>query len=515
MSDHETVESSSAKEMRERLRLAMKIVEKSPVVLFRRLPAPDPKLVYVSENISLTGYSAEDFLEERISFADIVHPDDHEQLRQEIESYAARDIGEYTQLYRIITRDGDVRWVEDTTTTERDAEGKIRHYQGIVVDITERKLAEEELSRSEAKFRRILETAAEGFLMMDDQWRIIEVNEAYCRMLGYERRELIGQKPYAFATGEFKRFLKTHAAALLSKSKVRVFEGAYRAKDGRRVPVLIHGNTLFDENGQQLGHVAFVTDLTEQKRSLLLAGEVQKSLLPKRPPQIAGLDIAGISVPCEEIGGDYFDYLKQPGGNAAGDDLLAVTVADIAGHGVDSALLMATARTAMRERFMAPGNLDEIIDDLNRSLLDDFSTTDRFMTLFALQLDRRRRELRWVRAGHDPALVYHPDADRFEELGGEGLPLGISVDWPVDVGHTDNLPPGAVIAVGTDGVWETRDAQGEMFGKERFKALIRSAAGMPAEKIVDSVRVALYEFTGGLKPEDDITLVVVKVVACV
>jgi sigma-B regulation protein RsbU (phosphoserine phosphatase) len=513
MSDHGTVESTSTQEMRERLRLAMKIVEKSPVVLFRRLPAPDTKLVYVSENISLTGYSAEDFLAERTSFADIVHPDDREQLRQEIESYAAQDIGEYTQLYRIITRDGDVRWVEDTTTTERDAEGKIRHYQGIVVDITERKLAEEELSRSEAKFRRILETAAEGFLMMDDQWRIIEVNEAYCRMLGYERRELIGQKPYAFATGEFKRFLKTHAAALLSKSKVRVFEGAYRAKDGRRVPVLIHGNTLFDENGQQLGHVAFVTDLTEQKRSLLLAGEVQKSLLPKRPPQIAGLDIAGISVPCEEIGGDYFDYLKQPGGNAAGDDLLAVTVADIAGHGVDSALLMATARTAMRERFMAPGNLDEIIDDLNRSLLDDFSTTDRFMTLFALQVDRRRRELRWVRAGHDPALVYHPDADRFEELGGEGLPLGISADWPVDVGHTDNLPPGAIIAVGTDGVWETRDAQGEMFGKERFKALIRSAAGMTAEKIVDSVRAALYEFTGGLKPEDDITLVVVKVVA--
>jgi sigma-B regulation protein RsbU (phosphoserine phosphatase) len=255
------------------------------------------------------------------------------------------------------------------------------------------------------------------------------------------------------------------------------------------------------------------TDLTEQKRSLLLAGEVQKSLLPKRPPQIAGLDIAGISIPCEEIGGDYFDYLKQPGGNAAGDDLLAVTVADIAGHGVDSALLMATARTAMRERFMAPGNLDEIIDDLNRSLLDDFSTTDRFMTLFALQVDRRRRELRWVRAGHDPALVYHPDADRFEELGGEGLPLGISADWPVDVGHTDNLPPGAIIAVGTDGVWETRDAQGEMFGKERFKALIRSAAGMTAEKIVDSVRAALYEFTGGLKPEDDITLVIVKVVA--
>ncbi|MDJ0988677.1 MAG: SpoIIE family protein phosphatase [Desulfobacterales bacterium] len=512
MTDQVPVDITNANDMRERLRLAMKIVEKSPVVLFRRLPAPDTKLVYVSENIALTGYSAEDFLEERINFADIVHPDDHERLGQEIESYAARDIGDYTQLYRIVTRDGDVRWVEDTTTTERDADGKIIFYQGIVVDITERKLAEEELSRSEAKFRRILETAAEGFVMMDDQWRIIEVNEAYCRMLGYDRRELIGKKPFALATEEFKRFLATHAAERLIKSKIRVFEGAYVAKDGRRVPVLIHGNTLFDEDDQQLGHVAFVTDLTEQKRSLLLAGEVQKSLLPKKPPQIAGLDIAGISIPCEEIGGDYFDYLKQPRGSEAGDDLLAVTVADIAGHGVDSALLMATARTAMRERFAAPGKLDEIVDDLNRTLLEDFSTTDRFMTLFALQLDRRRRELRWVRAGHDPALVYHPDADRFEELGGEGLPLGISDDWPIDVGHADNLPPGSIIAVGTDGVWEARNARGEMFGKERFKTLIRKSARMPAETIVHDVRTALYEFTGGLQPEDDITLVIVKIV---
>ncbi len=512
MNDHDLADLTSAKAVRERLRMAMKIVEKSPVVLFRRLPAPDTKLVYVSENIALTGYTAEDFLQERISFGDIVHPEDHERLGQEIESYAARDIGDYTQLYRIITRDGQVRWVEDTTTTERDADGKITHYQGIVVDITERKLAEEELSRSEAKFRRILETAAEGFVMMDDKLQIIEVNDAYCRMLGYERSELIGKQPFSLATEEFKRFLRTNREKLLG-AKYRVFEGTYVAKDGRHVPVLIHGNTLFDEDGHQLGHVAFVTDLTEQKRSLLLAGEVQKSLLPKRPPQIAGLDIAGISIPCEEIGGDYFDYLKQPRGSEPGDDLLAVTVADIAGHGVDSALLMATARTAMRDRFTAPGNLDDIVNDLNRSLLDDFSTTDRFMTLFALQVDRRRRELRWVRAGHDPALVYHPEADRFEELGGEGLPLGISDDWSIDVGHSNDLPPGSIITVGTDGVWESRNEQGEMFGKERFKALIRDAAGMSAEEIVHTARTALYDFTGGLKPEDDITLVVVKIVA--
>ncbi len=507
------MERGATDDVRERLRLAMKIVEKSPVVLFRRLPEPNPRLVYVSENIALTGYSAEDFLDERVRFEQIVHPDDYERLGEEIRGYAEQDIGDYTQYYRIVTRDGQTRWVEDTTTTERDADGKIIYYQGIVVDITERKLAEEELSRSEAKFRRILETAAEGFLMMDDQFNIVEVNDAYCRMLGYERRELIGKQPFSLGTEEFKRFLTTHRARRLLNSTHRIFEGAYYAKDGRRVPVLIHGNTLYDEDGQQLGHVAFVTDLTEQKRSLLLAGEVQKSLLPKRPPQIAGLDIAGVSIPCEEIGGDYYDYLKQPRASGEDGDLLAVAVADIAGHGVDSALLMATARAAMRDRFNAPGRLDEIVGDLNRSLLEDFSTTDRFMTLFALQVDRLKGELQWVRAGHDPALVYYPEEDRFEELGGEGLPLGISDDWRVVASRSDRLPPGAIIAVGTDGVWETRNYQGEMFGKERFRDLIRQSADQTAEAIISSIQATLFDFTGGVKAEDDITLVVIKIVA--
>lgn len=167
----------------------------------------------------------------------------------------------------------------------------------------------------------------------------------------------------------------------------------------------------------------------------------------------------------------------------------------------------------MRDRFNAPGDLNEIVGDLNRSLLEDFSTTDRFMTLFALQVDRDKHELRWVRAGHDPALVYHPDEDRFEELGGEGLPLGISDDWPIAVGCSERLPHGSIIAVGTDGVWESRNVQGEMFGKDRFRDIIRQAADQPAHDIVKRVKAALFDFTGGLKAEDDITLVIVKIVA--
>jgi len=506
------IDACDSDEIRERLRLAMKIVEKSPVILFRRLPGEESRLVYVSENIRRIGYKAEDFLENRIRFADIVHNRDKERVRREIEGYAAHDVGDYTQVYRVVTRDGETRWVEDTTTTERDADSKIRYYQGIVVDITERKRAEEELSRSEAKFRRILATAAEGFVLMDDGMRIVDVNEAFCRMLGYDRQELLGKTPLRMASRNFKRFLESSAASLINR-KHRTFEGAYHAKDGRIVPVLIHGNTLYDDAGQQLGFVDFVTDLTEQKRSLLLAGEVQKNLLPKHPPKVEGLDIAGRSIPCEEIGGDYFDFLRRREVDQEDNELVAVAVADIAGHGVDSALLMAAARTAVRERFAAPGSLSDVVGDLNRSLHPDFSTTDRFMTLFALQIDRRSGRLCWVRAGHDPALVYDPVRDRFETLSGTGLPLGISGQGVFDEHHAGGLSPGTVIAVGTDGIWEARGVDGRMFGKERFKEIIRREAAHPADAILEAVYRELNAFSSGYKAEDDITLVVIKVEA--
>jgi sigma-B regulation protein RsbU (phosphoserine phosphatase) len=223
------------------------------------------------------------------------------------------------------------------------------------------------------------------------------------------------------------------------------------------------------------------------------------------------LDIAGRSIPCEEIGGDYYDFLKRKATPSDEDGLVAVTVADIAGHGVDSALLMATARAAIRDRFTSPGSLTDVVGDLNHALLDDFSTTDRFMTLFALQIDRRDGSMCWVRAGHDPALVYFPEDDRFATLDGTGLPLGISGQGDYSEHRSTALAPGTVIAVGTDGIWEARGPEDVMFGKERFKQIIRREARRPARQILDAVYAELNHFSRGYKPEDDITLVIIKI----
>jgi sigma-B regulation protein RsbU (phosphoserine phosphatase) len=105
-----------------------------------------------------------------------------------------------------------------------------------------------------------------------------------------------------------------------------------------------------------------------------------------------------------------------------------VVVGDITGHGVDAALLMATARAFLRMRASQPGTLTDTVTAMNRHLVEDVSETGKFMTLFFLTLDVGKKTIEWVRAGHDPAWLYDPDEDRFEDLKGAGVALGVTED---------------------------------------------------------------------------------------
>jgi sigma-B regulation protein RsbU (phosphoserine phosphatase) len=491
----------------EELGLAKVIIDNSPVVLFRRMAGDKPRLVYVSDNIRQMGYTPEDFIEEKILFREIVHPDDMDRLAEEIKHYAEEDAEEYTQLYRIMTKDGQVRWVEDQTSVVRDADGNKIFNQGLLVDITSRKLAEEEVRKSEEKFRRIVETAGEGFILMDEDLTIIDVNEAYCRLLGYSREEILGKTPIDLATEEFRQFMLANREEILAK-EYRQFEGTMVAKDGRHVPILVHGNTLRGDQGEVIGNMAFVTDMTEHKKALALAGEVQKSLLPQSKPNVHGLDVAGRNVSCDEIGGDYFDFLWR---RENPDGPFSVVVGDITGHGVDSALLMTSARAFLRMRASQPGTISDIVSAMNSHLTQDVLETGRFMTLFYLTVDPQKDRIDWVRAGHDPALLYDPQQDEFEELKGAGMALGVNDAFKYPENRHEGLTNGQIIAIGTDGIWEAFNKQGAMFGKNRFKEIIRQNAAAGADDILNAVYNEVNQFIEGQKTEDDITLVIIKV----
>jgi sigma-B regulation protein RsbU (phosphoserine phosphatase) len=245
----------------------------------------------------------------------------------------------------------------------------------------------------------------------------------------------------------------------------------------------------------------------QMRRSLDLAREVQQRLLPMASPNFNGLDVAGRSVYCDQTGGDYFDYFDlnhmEPGS-------VGLLVGDVAGHGIPSALLMATARAFLRLRSNLPGSLAQVVCDVNHQLSMDLGETGQFMTLYYMVLNPARQSLRWVRAGHDAAILYDPHKDQFEELYGTGLALGVDAGFNYVEAAKEGLRAGQVIVLGTDGIWEARNRQGRMFGKKALYKVIRENHQASAGQIVAAVIDTLGRHQTGLAPEDDVTLVVLK-----
>ncbi|MFN3168558.1 MAG: PP2C family protein-serine/threonine phosphatase [Phycisphaeraceae bacterium] len=250
------------------------------------------------------------------------------------------------------------------------------------------------------------------------------------------------------------------------------------------------------------------------RESLHVAMQVQQSLLPEAPPQIPGLDIAGHSEYCDETGGDYYDFIQL---DQLGPDTLAIAVGDVTGHGIAAALLMATGRALIRSNANTNDALGDVFTAVNQQLCGG-QFTGRFMTLMYLIVQNpaqcRRDDgcvsVRYLSAGHDPVIVYRPSDDSFHELAGNDIPLGIDPDWSFHEHHADDLRPGDILVVGTDGIWECFNPQGDQFGKTRLREAIRTASPGDAESIAKSITDACACWRGDRDQADDITLVVVK-----
>jgi sigma-B regulation protein RsbU (phosphoserine phosphatase) len=271
---------------------------------------------------------------------------------------------------------------------------------------------------------------------------------------------------------------------------------------------------LPERSGDEIGTLTrsfntMATQLKERidlRQSLDLAKEVQQNLLPAKAPDFPGLDVAGRSVYCDQTGGDYFDYLK-------GEDALHIIVGDVAGHGISAALLMSSVRASLRQCYCQLDDIGRQVTDLNRNIAMDVGDSGRFVTLFYLAVQPKAGTIRWVRAGHDPGLIYRHVEDRFDELDGPGIALGVDPEWTYSVQKEGGLQAGDIVMLGTDGIWEAFNRDGVMFGKEAVKQILREQRDQPAGVILDSVFDAVASHIGETKIADDMTLIVVKIAA--
>jgi sigma-B regulation protein RsbU (phosphoserine phosphatase) len=282
----------------------------------------------------------------------------------------------------------------------------------------------------------------------------------------------------------------------MKRAMGRIRKGDFTAK------AAVMDNGELGDLADHFNHMAReVKERWELRRTLAIAREVQRSLLPASHPDIKGYDIAGQSIYCDETGGDYYDYLtlaRRP----------TVVIGDVSGHGIPSALLMASVRAFLRQRAALPGTMADVMADVNRQFCRDTTASGSFMTLFLLSL--ATDGLCWVRAGHDPAILYTPDTDTFLELRGEGIPLGIDEACRFEENRYDTMVPGQVLLLATDGLWEAVNEDGQMYGRQRMRTILRNHAEAGSHALVQALLADLKRFTGERRSEDDITLVVIK-----
>jgi len=249
--------------------------------------------------------------------------------------------------------------------------------------------------------------------------------------------------------------------------------------------------------------VMVLGDHISMKRDIEIAREIQRWLVPRVPPEVAGVDMAFATRPAKMVAGDYYDAFRR-----AVDGPLLIAVADVAGKSVPAAMLMATFQASLRALAGSRGSLSDLVVGLNRQACSNNMNGRRFTTAFLAELDPLTGTLNYLCAGHNPPMLKHQDGT-IERLKSESIPLGIEINERYETGRTV-LERGDVLIIYTDGVTEARDEDGREFGEARLLAFAAQPLEDRAAMTLSTIMRKLDEFVGGAPQHDDITCLVVR-----
>jgi PAS domain S-box-containing protein len=245
------------------------VVSRSPAVAFKWRADDALTVEFVSDNVRQFGYSPEDFTSGRVRYADILHPHDRARAIDEARQYVEAGVSDFVQQYRIITESGDVRWVEDRTWVPREPDGTIVHHQGIVIDITSRKQAEQELRESERRFREIMENVELAGVTLDPTGNVTFINDFLLRLAGSSRDEVIGRNWFDRFVAEPER----PARRMRFLGRVQGDGAPYRHENeivtraGELRTVSWSSTFLRDGQGRICGVTSIGEDVTEERRT--------------------------------------------------------------------------------------------------------------------------------------------------------------------------------------------------------------------------------------------------------
>ena len=354
-----------------------------------------------------------------------------------------------------------------------------------------------------------VEQTADSILITDSRGIIEYVNPAFEKITGFSAAEVLGRKPSVLKSGKMDaEFYRDLWSKLNSGDS---FRGTIinRKKSGELFWAEQTISPIKDQTGETTHFVSLLKDMTalrkkqEQEFHMALARELQQRYY-NTTASLPGFDIAAAAYPADETGGDYFDFIPQLDGS------LDIVIADISGHGFGSALVMAEVRASLRAYATIVPDISSLLNRVNRSLTGTLGG-NQFVTMFLGRIDPQKRSLEYASAGHEPGYLLRHSGDTGAVLASTAPPLGIFPDQQFYSGCAVPLEHGDTILLLTDGITESTDVDGAMFGTEGALNFIRSQQQSTAGELVQGLYRAARAFAGSAPQTDDITLVICKV----
>jgi len=261
---------------------------------------------------------------------------------------------------------------------------------------------------------------------------------------------------------------------------------------------------MVEEGGAQIR--ALQAEVARQQRleqDIMMAAEVQRSLLPTENPDIRGFEYSSAAIPARYISGDFYDYIMPS------SSLCDIIIADVSGKGIPAAMMTSAARMMFRHAD-SPGHTPaSLLAEMNESLYDDLERTEMFLTAQLIRIDTDRGSIAYASAGHTEALLCRPSSGKCRRLPSTAPPIGIMK--AVNIGQLEiRTRPGDYFVIYSDGITEAVDGAGQLFGMDRFIELLGKASSLSAPNIVQKTLAAVQEFSGEGSLADDLTLIVLK-----
>jgi sigma-B regulation protein RsbU (phosphoserine phosphatase) len=296
------------------------------------------------------------------------------------------------------------------------------------------------------------------------------------------------------------------AVPLLVKSKLigvltvynKKSEDGFSEEDQRLLAILASQSAQVVENARLYEEEQALLRMREEMR---VASEIQQRLLPKSPPRLTGYDIAGLSIPTEDVGGDYFDFIPLEGNR------LAFCLGDVSGKGLPAALLMANLQGTMRGQAPSSASPRECLERANR-LLYRSTEPDRFATIFFGILDPAEHLVSYSSAGHERPILLRGRGS-LEHLEAGGLILSFMEECRYEDASV-RMEPGDTLVVFSDGITDALNAEGEPYTEDRLMRRVAEGAGSPAQELLERILADLREHIGDHMQFDDMTLVVIQ-----